>query len=69
MKYICMKCGKTYEDKNVPVISYGEGCCTVSSLIKVDYEAMDRLHEAYEDLMFGKITLWQYLKIYKNLEK
>jgi hypothetical protein len=39
MKYICMKCGKIYEDKYIP--SYdnrGDGCCTIGSLIEVEQE-------------------------------
>lgn len=36
MKYICMNCGKIFEDKCLPIIKEGDGCCTVGSLIELD---------------------------------
>ena len=36
MKYMCMECGKIYEDKCVPIIKEGDGCCSVGSLIELD---------------------------------
>ena len=64
MRYVCMNCGKSYNDKNLPIVKEGDGCCTIGSLIEVDYDRPKELEDAYTRLQEGKITISEYFGIY-----
>jgi len=68
MKYICMVCGKIYNDKCLPIRTEGDGCCTIGSLIEVDYQKPKTLKEAYIAIQQRDITLSEFLKIITNMQ-